>query len=228
MIIVMIIQSYRHFIQTYSTDSCLTFLHDKILKGFDKGLMTGMILIDFQKLFDTNDHDILLKKLSAIGFSNHAIGWFKSYLSNQLFRVSVGNCYSDPSNITCGVAQGSILGPLLFLIYVNDMAHAVTSNLFLYADDSCLIFQGKDVIEIEKQLTGDFTNISESFVDNRFSIHFGEDMTKSILFASTHKIKKVPKLKINYKNILIKQHSKVIYLGCILDETMSGESMALL
>ena len=77
------------FQKNHSTDSCLTFLHDKILKGFDKGLMTGMILVDLQKAFDTIDHDILLKKLSAIGFSNHTIGWFKSYLSNQLFRVNL-------------------------------------------------------------------------------------------------------------------------------------------
>ena len=99
--------------------------------------------------------------------------------------------------------------------------------MFLYADDSCLAFQGKDVIEIEKQLNGDFTNICEWFVDNRLSIHFGEDKTKFILFASKCRIKKVPKLKINYKNIQIKQHSKATYLGCILDETMSGESKAL-
>ena len=107
------------------------------------------------------------------------------------------------------------------------MPQAVKSNLFLYADDSCLIFQGKDVIEIEKQLNGDFTNICEWFVDNRLSIHFGEEKIKSILFASKRKIKKVPKLTISYKNIQIKQHSKVTYLGCILDETMSGESMNL-
>ena len=186
-----------------------------------------MILVDLQKVFDTIDHEILLKKLSAIGFSNHTIGWLKSYLSNQLFRVNLENCYSDPFNITCGVPQESILGPLLFLIYVNDMPQAVKSNLFLCADDSCLVFQEKDAIEIEKQLNEDFTNICEWFVDNRLSIHFGEDKTKSILFASKRKIKNIPKLKINYKNIQIKQHSKVTYLGCILDETMSGESMAL-
>ena len=73
-----------------------------------------------------------------------------------MFRVNFGNCYSDPSNITCGVPQGSILEPLLFLIYVNDMPQAVKWNLFLYADDSCLIFQGKDVIEIEKQINERF------------------------------------------------------------------------
>ena len=111
------------FRKNHSTDSCLTFLHDKILKGFDKGLMTGMILVDFQKAFDTIDHDKLLKKLSGIGFSNHTIGWFKSYLSisNRLFSVNLENCYSDPSNTTYGIPQGPILGPLLSLIYVNDM-----------------------------------------------------------------------------------------------------------
>ena len=206
--------------------SFLTFLHDKILKGFGKGWMTGMILTDPQKAFDTIDHDIQLTNLSAIDFSNHAIGWFKSYPSNRLFRVNLENCYSDPSNITCGVLQGAILVPLMFLIYVNDMQQAVKLNLFLYVDDSCLVFQGKDVIEIEKQLNINFTNICEWFVDKRLSIHFGKEKTKSILLASQCKIKKVPKLKINYKNIQIKQHSKVTYLGCISDETMSGESLA--
>ena len=108
--------------------------------------MTGMILIDLQTAFDTIDHDILLKNLSAIGFSNHTIGLFKSYLSNRLFGVNLENCYSDPSNITYGAPQGSILGPLLFLIHVNNMLQAVKSNLFQYADDSCLVFHGKDVI----------------------------------------------------------------------------------
>ena len=78
--------------------------------------------------------------------------------------------------------------------------------MFLYADDSCLVFQGKDVMEIEKQLNGDFKSICEWFADNRLSIHFGKDKTKSILFASKRKIKKIPKLKINNKNIQIKQH----------------------
>ena len=144
-----------------------------------------------------------------------------------MFRLNSENCYSDPSNITCGVPQGSILGPLLFVIYVNNMPQAVKSNLFLYADDSCLVFLGKDIIEIEKHLNIDFTNICEWFVDNRISINFGEDRNEPILFASKRKIKKVPKLNINYKNIPTKQHSKVTYLGCILDATMSRESMDL-
>ena len=102
-----------------------------------------MMLIGLQKALDTIDYDKLLKKLSDIGFSNHTNGWFKSYLSNRLFSVNSENCYSDPSNITCEVPQGSILGPLLFLIYVNDMPQAVQSNIFLYADYSCFVFREK-------------------------------------------------------------------------------------
>ena len=154
--------------------------------------MNGMILIDIKQAFDTIDHDIRMKKFSAIGFSNHTNDWFKSYFSNRLFRVNLENCYANPSNITC-VSQGHILGPLLFLIYVNDMSQAVKSNLFLYADDFCLVFQGKDVIEIEKQLNGVFTNTYQWFVDNRLRIQFGEDRTKSLLFATKREIKKASK-----------------------------------
>ena len=75
------------FRKKHSTDFCLSYLNDKILKGFDKGLMTGMILIDLQKAFDTIDHDVLLQKLYAISFSKHAVNWFQYYLSNRSFLV---------------------------------------------------------------------------------------------------------------------------------------------
>ena len=127
----------------------------------------------------------------------------------------------------CGVPQGSFLRPLLFLIYVNGMPQAVKSNLFLYADDSCLMYQHRDVEEIEKQLNKDFENVCNGFVDNTLSIHFREDKTKSILFASKHKIKSARKLNIKYKDTKIKQNSQVAYLGCVLDETLSWEPMAL-
>ena len=189
--------------------------------------MTGMILIDLQKAFDTVDHDILVQKLHAIGFSKHSVNWFRSYLINRTFLVNLGNAFSQPACVSSGVPQGSILGPLLFLIYINDMSQAVKCNLFLYADDTCLVCQHKDINEIEKQLNNDFESICDWYVDNKLSIHFGNDKTKSILFGTKFKVKKVRKLNIKYGDIQIKQHSKVKYLGCMLDETMSGETMAL-
>ena len=162
-----------------------------------------------------------------IGFSNEVILWFRSYLSNRKFIVNIKDKYSSPGAVTCGVPQGSILGPLLFLLYVNDMKQAIKSELLLYADDSCILMQHKDVKVIEEQLNRDFSSLCDWFVDNKLSIHFGEDKTKSILFASKHKIKKADRLNISYNDINIKQHSSVSYLGCILNETLSGESMAL-
>ena len=101
--------------------------------------MTGMILIDLHKAFDIIDHDILLQTFYAIGFLKHTINWFQSYLSNRSFLVNLGNNFSRPASAPCSVPQGSILEPLLLLIYVNDMSQAVKCDLFLYANDTCLI-----------------------------------------------------------------------------------------
>ena len=128
----------------HSTNLCLSFLTDKVLKGFDEGLLTGMILIDLQKAFDTIDHEILLQKLKAIKFSESTIKWFKSYLSERIFLLNVEKKISDFGKISCGVPQGSTLGPLSFLIYVNNMLQAV------YADDLCILYQHKDIVQTEK------------------------------------------------------------------------------
>ena len=127
--------------------------------------------------------------------------------------MNVGREYSSPGKLTCGVPQGSILGPLLFLLYVNDMPQAVNSELLLYGDDTCLIYRGKDTL-------------CEWFIDNKLSIHFGEEKTKSILFETKGHLKGQTDLNIKYGDIKIKQHSKVTYLGYILDNNLSGESMA--
>ena len=145
--------------------------------------------------------------LSIIDFSDHTVKWFQSYLSNRKSMVNLENSFSKISNISWGVPQGSILGSLLFLIYLNGLPVAVKCDLFLYANDTWLVFQSKNVKYIEKQLNEDFANICDWFVDNKLSIHFGEDKTKSILFATKCKIKKPQKLEIIYKNIWIKQHS---------------------
>ena len=107
------------FRKNYSTNYCHAYLSDLISKGFETGLYTGMILIDLQKAFDTIDHELLFEKMSYFGFSENVIKWFKCYLSNRKFLVNINNKSSDLESVTCGVPQGSILGPLLFLLYVR-------------------------------------------------------------------------------------------------------------
>ena len=221
---------YRYqsgFRKSYSTDSCLSYLNNKIATCFESGLYTGMILIDLQKAFDTINHDILISKTKHLGFSKEATLWFKSYLSNSKFKVHINKTFSESGNLLCGIPQGSILGPLLFLLYINDMPQAIDCELLIYADDTCLIFQHKDIHEIEIVLNKTLSTLSDWFVDNKLSIHFGEDKTKSILFSSKHRLKNSKPLNIQYKDINIKQYSKVTYLGCIFDETLSGDSLAL-
>ena len=107
------------------------------------------------------------------------------------------------------------------------MPQAETSTLLLYTDDSCILYQHKDLVQIEKRLNEDFENLCDWFVANKLSIYFGDDKTKSILFASKRRAKKIRQLNIKYKGINIKQHLQVTYLECVLDETMSGEPMPL-
>ena len=121
--------------------------------------------------------------MACFGFSDSTILWFKSYLQDRSFSVNIGKEYSKPGNLSCGVPQGSILGPLIFLLYVNDMARAVNCDLLLYADDSCLIFRDKDIEQIETILNKNFNSLCDWFVENKLSIHFGEEKTKSILFG---------------------------------------------
>ena len=111
-----ILYSYQSgFRKHYSTDTCLSYLTNKVQTGFQEGLLTGMVLIDLQKAFDTIDHGILLDKMKYLGFSTSTTDWFNSYLTNRSFIVNVGKEYSSPGKLSCGVPQGSILGPLLFL-----------------------------------------------------------------------------------------------------------------
>ena len=140
--------------------------------------------------------------------------------AQESVNVHVENSFSDKALIICGVPQGSILGPLLLLLYVNDTVQTVNCDLLLHADDTGLIFQHMDINVIEHQLNTNFSNICDWFVENKLSIHFGDDKTMSILFAPLNKCKELRKLNISHGSLKIKQYSEVTYLGCILDESL--------
>ena len=161
-----------------------------------------MILINLQKAFDTLDHKIVLDKMKCIGFSDKTLKWFHSYLTNGVIFVSLGTVFWEAETINCGVLQGSMLGPLLFLLYINDVPQALSNtHTYLYADDTNILCQHKDVTEIENVLNKEFANICDWFVDNKLSIHFGEDKAKCILFIRD---KNLPELNITYNNNRIK------------------------
>ena len=211
------------FRSSYSTDSCLIHLSDHILKQQDKGQYTGMVILDLQKAFDTVNHKILTSKLRAMGVSQAAVNWFISYLGGRVQAVEISGVFSEFRSVTCGVPQGSTLGPLLFLIYVNDMKAAVKCKLLLYADDSALLASSSDVSEIEDVLSRELESVSEWLVENRLSLHLGK--TESILFGSNKRLAKRRELHITCNGNDIESGAKVTYLGVTLDQNLSGSSM---
>ena len=133
----------------------MTGLSDFIKREIGKGNYVGMVLIDLQKAFDTVDHGILIDKLHAVGVDD--TDWFKSYLTDHRQCVDIGGAKSDFLSISCGVPQGSILGPLLFLVYINEMSMSLNCMLSLYADDSALLFSHRDSAIIAERLSIELT-----------------------------------------------------------------------
>ena len=217
---------YEHqsgFRKSYSTDSCLIHLLDTIKLNTSKGLFTGMVMLDLQKAFDTVDHMILFGKLELMGI--RSISWFQSYMSDRSQVVNIGHIYttSSANSVTCGVPQGSILGPLLFLCYVNDMVTSISDDckLILYADDSTILFSHKDPDYISQKLGHVLESCSEWLVDNKLSLHLGK--TEYILFGPKRKLKNQNQCTVKCSGHEIKSSEKVKYLGLSIDQFLSGE-----
>ena len=152
------------------TSMALIMLVDKISEALDKGELAIGVFLDFSKAFDTVDHDILIDKLEYYGIKGVSNDWFKNYLSNRKQFVTYNSIKSDALSIKCGVPQGSILGPLLFLLYINDLS-IVSKDLFsiLFADDSNMFIIGKDINDMCVKMNNALKEIEEWLCCNKLS-----------------------------------------------------------
>ena len=153
------------------------------------------------------------------------LDWFRSYLTGRRQSTVVGGVRSDFDSVSCGVPQGSILGPILFLCYVNDMSASLRCRLSLYADDSALVATGRSVTDLENFLSSELETCNRWMVDNRLSLHVGK--TESIIFGTSRMLKKVTNFAVTCNGTAINRVNSVRYLGVTLDEKLSGEDHAI-
>ena len=202
------------FRRLHSSYMALMFMMDKITNAIDNGDYVIGIFLDFSKAFDTVNHGILLEKLCHYGIRGHALDWFRSYLSNRKQFVTYNGTVSSTKTITCGVPQGSILGPLLFLIYINDLYNVCLESVpILFADDTNLFYSGSNIETLVRSINDELSNISTWLKTNKLSLN-----VKKTHYMIFHRKKAVmPNLKIQIDNQDIDQVYKTKFLGVVID-----------
>ena len=204
----------------HSTETSLLNATNQLFLNIDRGQYNVAVFIDLRKAFDTVNHNILLCKLWHYGIRGTELRWFKSYLSHRHQYCSVSGHASDFTLVTNGIPQGSSLGPLLFLVYVNDLPNAVHySQTGMYADDTGLYAAGFSISEIETSLNKDLSRLCLWLHANKLSINSVK--SKFMLIASPHSVSKLtdhekPHIKILGK--FIEQVSSIDCLGMMVDQ----------
>ena len=206
----------------HSTTHALINITERIRESLDQGKVACGIFVDLQKAFDTVNHDILLDKMHRYGIRGSASKWFKSYLSNRYQYVSLQGFDSNRTKIEHGVPQGSVLGPLLFLIYINDLPKAIKhSFVYLFADDTNMLKICDSYKLLQKQINHDLKGLYLWLLANKISLNATK--TELIIFRKEGKKYEIPidlRIKINGQR-LYPTHS-IKYLGIYLDEYLKG------
>ena len=191
-------------------------IHEKLLHNMDQSLTSCAIFLDLSKAFDTVSHSILLKKLQKYGVRGQVFKLLESYLTARTQFVEIDNVRSMPIQIKYGVPQGSILGPLLFLIYINDLPSATNCFIKLFADDTFLCTQNKDMKSLEIETNYELKKVNIWLASNKLTLN----IKKSKFMVFTNKRK-------DYHEILLKINGKAIerctsykYLGIVIDDKL--------
>jgi hypothetical protein len=217
------------FLPNRSTETAILDFTKTVLQALDSGNKVTGVFLDLSKAFDSVDHALLAEKLSAVGVRSKALEWFKSYLSNRKQSVaidyfddhssSIETCYSQTLEVKLGVPQGSVLGPLLFLIYINDMSFSLTSGIsksVLYADDTNLLFVHRNSQELQELAQRDVDRVVSFFHSNLLTIN--ESKSNLVNFCSRSDGNAV-ELRVNTTELNSVASTK--FLGVVIDSKLN-------
>ena len=210
------------FRKKYSTNHSLLRIIESIRDNLDNKTFSCGVFVDLEKAFDTVNHSILLKKLDYYGIRGLANKWFSSYITDRYQKVTIKGSTSKYCKITCGVPQGSILGPLLFLLYINDMNSAIKHSLVHhFADDTNLLYSHRDPNVLRKNMNTDLKLLFTWLCANRLSLNVNK--TEFIIFKPPRKTLQT-RLTLKLNGTTIYESKKIKYLGLILDERLSWKA----
>ena len=219
-------KSQSGFRNKFSTDTAVICVADFVLEELSKGKYVGAVLVDLKKAFDTVDHKILLKKLFCYGFRDNSFAWFESYLTDRVQCTLLGDTFSDLVNEgPYGVPQGSVLGPLLFLLYINDIGQSIRPTVFhhLYADDTIIAISSDSPMRLRKDLSDQLVEIGQWFNQNKLTVNTSK--TEVIYFGRSNKVNECKRLvPIKFQGESLGCKNKVKYLGVIFDENLNWDA----
>jgi hypothetical protein len=206
------------FRENHSTELAVTEAINIVTSSLNQKKLVLTVGMDLSKAFDTINHEILCNKLSKLGINGQPLNWFRSYLSNRKQMTRFNDSFSSIETVLCGVPQGSNLGPLLFILYINDIQHICdTCKAVLYADDCNLFFDfNANDSMIAPTVNAKLNEISEWFACNQLALNASK--TNYIVFSGKRKIR-IDGISVN--GTILTHKNEVNFLGIIIDQTLS-------
>jgi hypothetical protein len=218
-----ILNSYQSgFRPGHSTCTALLDVTEYVYKNMNDGLLTGVAFLDLKKAFDTVDTNRLLTKLVDIGVEDVALNWFENYLTTRQQSVSLNGVVSESMPIDYGVPQGSILGPLLFTLYINELPNVLNkTKVVLYADDTAIFYASNDLKEIERVLNDELDLAHKWLHENKLTLNVKK--TKTMVIGTAQRLLGIDRLNVQINGQRVEHVQFFKYLGAFFDSSLTWE-----